>query len=91
MNSPVRKKDPNQRQMEEVRNACSMLGSEEGRGVEIVKGIRNEHMSVHAEIAVLRKTLAFVLEHLNLSNEEFDAYNAKVEEIKAEVKANEDR
>ena len=87
MNSPIRKKDPNLRKMEEMQNTCSMLGSEDGEHETIIKGIRGEHLSVHEEIAILRKTLAYVLNHFNLSTQEFDAYNSKVEEIKAEVKS----
>ena len=65
-------------------NVFQELIDHEERAEKIVSLIR-ENRSLSKEIAILRKTLAKVLETMHLECEEFDEYNLDVEDAKSVV------
>lgn len=70
----------------EAEQAKNALKEPSAIGNAVVAKIRGEGISIYEETAILRKTLAFLLNHMNLTYEEFDEFNAKVEQFKAEAR-----
>lgn len=78
------KRNPNQKAIDDARDAASKVADMDPRDVAIVGEIRKEY-TLTQEIAVIRKSLAY----LGCTLPEFVEWNDRVERVKTEVGSSE--